>query len=192
VGFPSVRALDARADASSSDGNDGPWSSFIVRVGTPAQDLKVLISTASSETWVIIEAGCPASVPSCPSSRGGIFNPNASSTWHYKNTYYLLIEENLGIDRGGEFGNETIGLGLQGTNGPTLDTQILGGIAAQEYWLGEFGVNPKPINFTTLDEGQASFISTLKEKNMIPSLSFGYTAGNPYSQCFTESPSSPS
>lgn len=32
------------------DGNDGPWSSFVIQVGTPAQNVKTLISTAGYQT----------------------------------------------------------------------------------------------------------------------------------------------
>ncbi|MCJ1475099.1 hypothetical protein MMC13_003759 [Lambiella insularis] len=43
-----------------------------------------------------------------------------------------------------------------------------------------FGVNPKPTNFTSIGENQASYMTTLKDQNLIPSVSFGYTAGNQY------------
>ena len=44
-----------------------------------------------------------------------------------------------------------------------------------------FGVNPKPTNYTSI-EGyrQDSYVTSLKKQNLIPSLSFGYTAGAPY------------
>ena len=32
------------------DGNDGAWSTFIIRIGTPAQYFRVLPSTNSEET----------------------------------------------------------------------------------------------------------------------------------------------
>lgn len=163
-----------------SDGNDGPWSSFFIQVGTPAQALRVLVSTAISTTWVIISAGCPASVTTCPSGRGGIYNPNGSSTWEVHGEYELYVEQNLNINEAGRFGNDTITLGNQGSGGPTLPKQIVGGIAAQQFWLGMFGVNPKPTNFTSFDENQASYMTTLKDQNLIPSVSFGYTAGNQY------------
>lgn len=45
------------------DGNDGPWSSFVLRVGTPAQTVKVMISTAGSQTWVVLPDGCTSLDP---------------------------------------------------------------------------------------------------------------------------------
>jgi hypothetical protein len=52
-------------------GNDGPWSSFVIRVGTPAQVFAVFISTAGQETWVPVPAGCTPEDPSdCGAERG--------------------------------------------------------------------------------------------------------------------------
>ncbi|MCJ1382778.1 hypothetical protein MMC17_005891 [Xylographa soralifera] len=162
------------------DGNDGPWSSFSIQVGTPAQSLRVLISTAISATWVIISAGCPASVTTCPSGRGGIYTANTSSTWENQGDYELYVEENLDIVGAGIFGNDTVSLAATGSGGPTLQNQIVGGIAAQQFWLGMFGVNPKPTNFTNFTTEQKSYMTNLKEQDIIPSISFGYTAGNQY------------
>ncbi|MCJ1393318.1 hypothetical protein MMC18_006190 [Xylographa bjoerkii] len=162
------------------DGNDGPWSSFFIQVGTPAQPLRVLVSTAVSATWVIISAGCPASVTTCPSGRGGIYTANTSSTWEDQGNYELYIEENLDIVGAGIFGNDTISLGAPGSGGPILQNQIIGGIAAEQFWLGMLGVNPKPTNFTNFTSEQSSYMVSLKEQDIIPSVSFGYTAGNQY------------
>ncbi|MCJ1290819.1 hypothetical protein MMC34_002361 [Xylographa carneopallida] len=162
------------------DGNDGPWSSFYIQVGTPAQILRVLVSTAISATWVIISAGCPASVTTCPNGRGGIYTANTSSTWEDQGDYELYVEENLDIVGAGMFGNDTVSLAAPGSGGPTLQKQTVGGIAAQQFWLGMLGVNPKPTNFTNFTTQQPSYMTNLKEQDIIPSISFGYTAGNQY------------
>ena len=78
------------------------------------------------------------------------------------------------------FGNDTLGLGIQGSGGPTLQNQIIGAYASDELYIGMFGLNPASTNFSDTDKDQPSYMSTLKDKNMIPSLSFGYTAGNQY------------
>ena len=176
------RVYAQRANGDHSDGNDGPWSSFFIAVGSPAQTLRVFISTAVSATWVIISKGCPASVTTCPSLRGGIYDSNTSTTWQNQGDYELYVEGNLGIVGAGIFGNDSIGIGSDG--GPVLQNQIIGGIAAEQFWLGMLGVNPKPTNFTTFESSQASFMDTLKEQDLIPSVSFGYTAGNQYSKSF--------
>src|SRR5450756_806194 len=88
------------------DGIDGLWSSFALRVGTPAQDIRVLASTNSPETLVVLPLGCTSAainpVPNgCASSRGGLFNPNTSSTWQDQGLFGINgdgvgLEANLG------------------------------------------------------------------------------------------------
>lgn len=53
-------------------------------------------------------------------------------------------------------------------------------LASSIYWLGAFGLRPDPANFTTQNDPQPSFMSQLVNNNSIPSLSYGYTAGNQY------------
>lgn len=45
---------------------------------------------------------------------------------------------------------------------------------------GLIGLNPRPTNFTNFTDPVPSFLSTLKNRSMIPSLSWAYTAGNQY------------
>ena len=90
------------------------------------------------------------------------------------------MEENLDIVGAGMFGNDTVSLAAPGSGGPTLQKQTVGGIAAQQFWLGMLGVNPKPTNFTNFTTQQPSYMTNLKEQDIIPSISFGYTAGNQY------------
>jgi hypothetical protein len=33
------------------DGNDGLWSTFSIRIGTPSQEFRILPSTTAQETW---------------------------------------------------------------------------------------------------------------------------------------------
>jgi hypothetical protein len=80
----------------------------------------------------------------------------------------------------GQYGHETVSLGYPGSGGPSLDNQIVAGIAAPDYWQGVFGIDPEPSNFTTLNNPQPSFLSTLRNQSRIPSISWGYTAGAAY------------
>lgn len=53
--------------------NDGPWSTFPIRVGTPEQVFEVLISTASQETWIPVPQGCVVGDPlDCGAQRGAL------------------------------------------------------------------------------------------------------------------------
>lgn len=93
------------------DGNDGPWSSFVLQVGTPAQQVRVDISIGGQETWVVDSGACDSSGSStsntCADERGGVFNIGDSSSWKSTTTiwnnsgiYKLsgLIPQELGID----------------------------------------------------------------------------------------------
>ncbi|MCJ1387067.1 hypothetical protein MMC17_010196 [Xylographa soralifera] len=57
---------------------------------------------------------------------------------------------------------------------------MVAGIASKDFYLGYFGLGPAPTNLTTLDNPRESLLSTLKEQNLLPSISWGYTAGASY------------
>lgn len=168
------------------EGNDGPWSTFTLRIGSPAQDVNVLVSTTAYQIWAVVPQGCPTSEPAdCAKRRGGVYNYNQSSTWVRSNvsangTFTLGLEENLGYAGNGLFGYDTVALGWQGSNGPSLNQQIVAGIATPDFYLGTFGLDPRPTNFTNFNNPVPSYMSNLKKQNIIPSLSWGYTAGNQY------------
>lgn len=151
-------------------------------MGTPEQAVRVLISTASQQTWVILPEGCLQTDTICPDARGRVYNQSKSTTWSQlgKGYFELSVEQHLNISANGLYGHDTLGLGVKGSGGPTLQSQIIGGIGAEQYYLGMFGVNPKSTNFTGLDEEQPSYLASLKDQKIIPSLSFGYTAGAQY------------
>lgn len=158
------------------DGNDGPWSSFYLQIGSPAQNIKVLISTAGYQTWAVVPQGCIASdPPDCTTLRGGLFTPGQSSTWQYQNasvngTFTLGLETNLEYSGNGDYGYDTVVVGYQGSNGPSLPQQTIAGIATKEFYLGIFGLNPRSTNFSTFSEPVPSYMATLKNRSMIPSL----------------------
>ncbi|KAI0967902.1 aspartic peptidase domain-containing protein [Xylaria arbuscula] len=172
------------------EGNDGPWSTFNIRVGTPEQDIRVTVSTASPESFVVLsDYGCSTSVfetvpANCAVSRGNLFNPNQSSSWHDLGLFGINengvgLEANLGYSSRSEFATEKLGIGL---TGPSLNNQTVAGIAtAEPFYLGLFGLNNQPVNFTSLGNfSSPSFLTTLKDQGLIPSLSWSYTAGAKY------------
>ena len=172
------------------EGNDGPWSTFDVRVGTPEQYIRVLVSTASPYTLVPLAGeACSSSVfstvPSgCALSRGNLFDPKQSSSWKDIGLYGINengvgFQANLGYSQRVQFASEHLGIGL---TGPGLDNQIVGAIATpQPFYMGIFGLNTQPLNFSILgNETTQSFLTVLKDENKIPSLSWSYTAGAKY------------
>lgn len=172
------------------DGNDGRWSTFIVRIGTPEQNFRVLPATSGHETLIPVPEGCTDSDPSdCGSLRGAYpfngqdssgFLVNASSTWNNIGLYTLNLEDDLGMNDNGLYGFDTVGLTLQNSGGLTLEKQVVAGIATKNFYLGNFGLGPKPSNFSDFEYPQPSFMRSLKDQNKIPSLSFAYTAGAAY------------
>ncbi|KAI9668763.1 MAG: hypothetical protein M1831_000832 [Alyxoria varia] len=171
------------------DGNDGQWSTFSLQVGRPAQNVRVLPSTGIPETWVIDGAtACPEGIPlptgqeHCDDARGRLFHKNESITWIKDSSYELVAETNLGLDSTGIYGWDDITLGWQGSGGPSENHQVIAAVADPKYWLGVFGLDPRPSNFSDFNSGQPSFLDSLKKHNKIPSLSWAYTAGAYYRQ----------
>lgn len=130
---------------------------------------------------MVNEEGCPDFYPdSCPDDRGFLYNKNDSLTYISVSIYDTEIESNLGLGTSGYGGYEDLELGWQGSNGPAIDHMPLFDIADPNYWIGIFGLNPLPTNFSTFNNPQPSFMQTLYNQSMIPSLLYGYTAGNRY------------
>ncbi|KAG6991095.1 hypothetical protein G7Y79_00057g090770 [Physcia stellaris] len=170
------------------DGDVGSWSSFALRVGNPAQTVRVIPSTAGQSTWVIAPSGCPPDEPGispslpCPQSRGGLFDPSRSSSWHALSNNSLGLDANLGYgDLSALYGLDTIQLGFSDSiGGPRLDSQILSALAPEHYFVGLFGLNHQATNLSNFSIPHPSALTTLKENSLIPSLSWGYTAGAQY------------
>jgi hypothetical protein len=169
------------------EGNDGPWSSFTIEIGTPAQSINVLVSTASYQTWGVDPAGCTSNDPSdCATLRGRFYNNSASTSWDPNTSnitttiYDLDLESDLGYSGKGRYGYDNITLGYLGGGGPTLANQTVASIATKEFYMGVFGVKPQASNFTSLTDPIPSFMQNLRTQSIIPSLSWAYTAGNQY------------
>jgi hypothetical protein len=171
------------ANTFSREGNDGPWSTFTIQIGTPAQNVRVLISTAGSATWVVLPEGCPeGGIPDCTNLRGDDYQASNSSSWKFEDYFDLILESQLGYEGTALFGYERVGIGWQGDGGPVLDDQVIAGIATEDFWLGSFGLTPRPTNFSDFNDPKPSFMQTLQNQSLIPSLSWSYTAGAPYSR----------
>jgi len=178
------------------DGDDGWWSTFQIQVGTPGQTVRLLPGTsasAGSTIWVVISEGCVDVNPTlanCPDERGYIFQSNLSTTWSTQglqngvdgaiyslNTYE---ESFLGRVGNGSYGYDIVNLGIPGAGLPTLQKQVIAGIWTNDFYLGNLGLSPVPFNFTNLNDPQQSMLSTLYNDSLIPSRSWGYTAGAHY------------
>ncbi|KAF2249843.1 acid protease [Trematosphaeria pertusa] len=170
------------------EGIDGKWNTVSLRVGTPYQWVRVFVSTASQQTWTIDQTAClanrsdPTSAldSTCMESRGRLFSTANSTTWDENGFFQLWTEKNLGLTGNGLFGWDTVGLGLPGEEGPTMLNTTVGTLISPNFWLGHFGVNPKPTNFSAFTDASPSYMTMLFDQKQIPSVSVGYTAGAQY------------
>ena len=134
------------------------------------------------QPWVVLSQGCTTTDSSdCPSNRGGIFNPNQSSTWQDQGLYSLVSGEELGIRANGDFGFDTVTVGLPGSAMTAkVEHQIVAGIAAKDFYLANWGIRPASTNLTNLNNPIPSLMDSMRTQGVIPSLSWGYTAGAYY------------
>ena len=138
----------------------------------------MLVSTSSPQPWIAAPEACLGNATgSCATRRGGIFTSSASSTWQDKGLFKLEAELNLGIDEIGEFGLDSLILGLPKSGAAVLDEQMVAGIASEVFYLSTWGIYPAATNLTNSNDPHPSLIQDLKQKNLIPSLSWSYTAG---------------
>ena len=58
-----------------------------------------------------------------------------------------------------------------------LSKQLVASFPTKDFYLGKFGLGPKPTNLLSFDDPLPSYMKNLTDQNLIPSLSFEYTAG---------------
>ena len=145
-----------------------------IRVGTPPQWVDLFVSTASQETWVVGNGGCDGT-SECLTKRGGVFQSNESSTWADQGPFTLGLDPQLGFSGNAIYGFDNISL----SDSVSVPSQVVGVINTTEYWLGFFGLGVEPTNFTSADK--PTFLdSMVEDMSLIPSHSYGYTAGAYY------------
>lgn len=172
-----------RSLAISSLGNDGAWSPFLVKVGTPPIPLQLLASTEIPETLVVVSLGCQGAALNCSDARGGVFDLDGSRTWSNKSSgesiFKITAEVNLELDVNGLYGFDTVQIGSPGGSNATVEHQVVAGIAAPELYVGSLGLHNRKVVFQA-DQPETSFISLLSSTKQIPSSSYGFFAGASY------------
>ena len=129
----------------------------------------------------MIPGGCEPLSQTCADARGGLFSPNQSSTWKDLGLFTLALEQNLGHNESGAFGTDKISLGNSNTTGgPTLDLQTIAGIETEHWYVGLLGLQQQPMNLTDFSHPLPSVLTSFRNMNYIPSLSWAYTAGAHY------------
>lgn len=75
-------------------------------------------------------------------------------------------------------GHDDVILGGPGDSSPLIEHQIIEGFASKHFHLGTFGLSPHAVNLSDTNHPQPSLLSALAQQNVIPSLSWAYTAGS--------------
>ena len=166
-------------------GLDGLWSPVSVRVGTSPQWVDLFVSTAGLETLVVGSGGCDPSDTKCPTARGGLFASNQSSTWVDQGAFGLGLDPQLGYDGDGVYGLDSIAF----DDKTSVPSQIVAVVNTTEYFLGYFGLGVQRTNITSADQPTV-LASMVENKSLIPSHSYGYTAGAHYRKCEIRTPCS--
>jgi hypothetical protein len=137
---------------------------------------------------VVAPQGCASTDPqNCVELRGGLgghlFDFDLSSTWVNNtadlssNIYPLGVGGALGYFEWAELGFDDVTLGL---DYPGLKNQTVAAVKSNDAYLGFFGLAPRASNFSSMNNPIPSYVQNLREKSLIPSLSWAYTAGNQY------------
>ncbi|KAF3908986.1 hypothetical protein ABW20_dc0108158 [Dactylellina cionopaga] len=162
------------------EGNDGNWGTFWMHVGTPSQVVRVLPATTWQETWVIDTEACRGSTPEqCNDLRGKTYNVNSSSTWSDQGLFKTDLAKDLGYNAIGDYGMDKLGL-TNADSGVTLEDQVVVTTTSNQWYIGLFGLGNQPTNFSDFNNPQPSFLTSLYNKGLIPSLSWGYQVGAEY------------
>ena len=141
--------------------------------------------------------GCPCSgidydAPS-GTRPGGAFNAfaasgyqsNVTSTWQERPGFEIQDESYLNVTSSAQYGVDVVGLGPEASAGLTLSSSLIAVVPTEPFYLGSLGL--KPARTTVVNQSKAyvataTLMTQLKDQNLIPSLSYGYTAGAIYSK----------
>lgn len=108
------------------------------------------------------------------------FQSNVSSTWDLIGLYEIGVNRKLGYTGNGISGYDTVGFGKTSTSDAQfLQKQVLTAYATPDLWIGQLGLGTQEVTFRQ-NERVNSTLLNLKNNGIIPSLSFGYTAGASY------------
>ncbi|RMZ85553.1 hypothetical protein DV737_g574, partial [Chaetothyriales sp. CBS 132003] len=132
----------------------------------------------SQETWVIGPGGCDGS-STCEQVRGNIFNSTQSTSFQVEGFYELGAENAVSTstqDDYGYYGFDTIAL----NDDDFVQGQIIAVINTTDYLTGQFGLGVELTRFNGSVNELTLLSSLVQNASLIPSHSYGYTAGASY------------
>lgn len=191
------------------DGDDGKWSTFTINVAGDGegkgQNFKVLISTSSPMVLVPAQTNW-CDDDECAKGRGIMSTINGqqargfsdqSGDWKSEGLYTLPItgtywfSSTLLLPTGpnrpnntmnGEWGTTTVGLGPASPQSNTIEDQYVAIYYNEDLYLGSLGLSVGEVGFGAAKK--PTYLSSLASHvDIIPSRSYGFTAGASYRKC---------
>ena len=142
-----------------------------------------MVSTVSSETWVGASTACPSDGWQCIAARGRLFDAHNSSMWQPYGAWSLQVDAELGNDGYADYGLDNLTFGSTGVTIPKAIIGTYNGtgyINETQYMLGMFGLGVVPGKFPPLNSPVPAVSALVEDLGVIPSHSWGYTAGAKY------------
>jgi hypothetical protein len=178
------------------DGIDGKWSTFKINLGDRdgvglGQNFRVLPSTFSGVTTVpglsddcrTDECAKQRGVELYSSKQPHGFSSDLTLGWNLKGTYKVEFP-NWWSDGGtnGSLYLGNVGLGVSSSESLVLESQWVEEVPSKELFMGSFGLAVGSVGLGSDDS--STFLQTFNDNKLIPSLSYGYTAGASYREYF--------
>ena len=113
------------------------------------------------------------------------FQRSQSRTRQEKPSTVISEESFLNVTSSAYSGVDVVGLGSDASAGLNLSSSLIAGVSTETIYLGILGLKPQSttdINTSTAYASPETLVEQLKDQNLIPSLSYGYTAGAIYSK----------
>lgn len=119
--------------------------------------------------------------PHCSDARGGLYRPQDSNDWDDLGTWHLGLDD-LGYSGNGQYGFDRVKATseIQSGRGFSMDQTLTAAINTTDHFLGILGLGITQGNFNST-VARSPLTVAVQEYGLIPSYSYGYTAGAHYS-----------
>lgn len=178
-------------------GNDGSWSTFYINIGDKnnnggGQTFEVLPSTyygiaivPLQSDWCTNDCAANRGIGSVNGDQAQGFDISDSTTWKESGIYDINLPYwwmgNTSAPPGGYYGVDYVGIGKASSQSWVAKDMMVAGTTSEDFYIGQFGLGPGATNpgggtGTPVD----SILTYFNKTQVIPSLSYGYTAGAKY------------
>ncbi|KAF2002046.1 acid protease [Amniculicola lignicola CBS 123094] len=166
------------------DGNDGHWSSFSIKLGTPERSYRVFPDTFGYDSAIPSAKGCKPDDPKdCIKWRGADdqgFKSEDSKSWDEIGEYVTSFVDELEGPSYAIYGLDTITIPIEGGGTHKLEKQAIAMIEEKKPFIGSLGLAPVTSEYLNNTKSGPSVMEALRDQKLLPSVSYGYTAGAYY------------